>query len=149
MKRLIFLGIVLSAATSAIAGCGDDEEDGDDDASGGGSNVSCDPNGDGTCQNEQDCPSVTSGDARESAQLCGQGCLQDPDPGMCAVGCIVMETGMTTGCSACYAGVVGCAFDNCLDQCNPNAASEECTQCQIDAGCRADFDACSGLTTPM
>lgn len=150
MKRAIFMGIVLFTATWIVTGCGDDGDDGDDDGNGGGGeNVECDPAGDGVCQNEQDCPSVRSGDARTAARTCGLSCLQDPDPETCSVGCIVDQTSMSPECSACYAGVVGCATEFCFDQCSANAASEACTECQIDAGCRADFDACSGLTTPM
>ena len=151
---LLALSVMLA---SAGYGCGDDGDD-DDDASGGtagssgsggsggsSGNVSCNPGGGGACTNEGDCPKVESGEIRMSAQSCGLGCLEDDDPGTCAVSCIVMETDASAGCAACYAGVVKCATDNCLAQCGPDPASDECNQCQIDAGCRADFDACSGL----
>jgi hypothetical protein len=79
--------------------------------------------------------------------MCGMSCLQDADPGMCAVGCIVADVEISQGCAVCYATLVGCAFDNCLAECGSDAASAECNQCQIDSGCRASFDSCSGLTT--
>jgi hypothetical protein len=155
MKRVIFMGIALSIAMGLVAGCSDDEDDGgDDDASGGSGgsgngNVTCDPSGDGVCENEQDCPKVVSVEARAAAQTCGLGCLEDADPGTCAVACIVDAEDMSQACAACYAGVVGCATENCLAECAENPAAEMCTQCQIDAGCREEFDTCSGLTTPM
>ena len=152
MKRLIFMGIVLSTATWLVAGCAEEGDDGDDDDATGGSssgNVNCDPNGDGACETDQDCPKVRSGVARSTAQTCGLGCLDDPDPETCSVQCIVENEDMSPECAACYAGVVGCATENCLAECAASPASDACTQCQIDAGCRADFDTCSGLETPM
>jgi hypothetical protein len=153
MKRLIFMGIVLSTAAWLITGCAEEGDDGDDDdangGSGGGGNVNCDPTGDGACETDQDCPKVISGVARSTAQTCGLGCLEDADPETCSVECIVENEDMSPECAACYAGVVGCATENCLAECAENPAAEMCTQCQIDAGCRADFDTCSGLMTPM
>jgi hypothetical protein len=66
---------------------------------------------------------------------------------MCAVTCIVDDTGMSAECSTCYAALVACTIDNCLTECGAAPASDACTQCQIDSGCRSDFDDCSGLTT--
>ena len=146
--------------------CGDDSDDDDStggsagsagsvgaagDADKGGSggtgsqNVMCDPEADTACQNETDCDAVESGDARMSAQSCGLGCLEDDDPGTCAVSCIVEDTSISSECASCYAGSVECASENCLADCAANPASDECTQCQIDAGCRSDFNDCSGL----
>ncbi len=159
---LLSFSVVLA---SAAYGCGDDEDDdgggagtagsaGSSGSSGkGGSsgsggtngNVSCAPSDDGACTNEDDCPKVETGEIRMSAQTCGLGCLEEDDPGPCAVACIVMETEASAGCAACYAGLVKCATDNCLAQCGADPASDECNQCQIDEGCRDDFDACSGL----
>jgi hypothetical protein len=141
---------------SAAYGCGDDGEDDDGGAGTAGSagsggsggsnaNVSCTPGGGGACTNDDDCPKVESGEIRTSAQTCGLGCLEEDDPGPCAVTCIVMETAASPACATCYAGVVKCASDNCLAQCGADPTSDECNQCQIDAGCRTEFDACSGL----
>jgi hypothetical protein len=148
MIRAFFLGAVLGTATLALAACGDDEKDGDDggNGTGGGANVECTPGGGGACQNEMDCPKVESGEARTTAQTCGVGCLQDTDPGACTVQCIV-DGDLSMGCAVCYATLAGCARENCLNECGSNAASAECNQCQIDSGCRAGFDACSGLET--
>jgi hypothetical protein len=153
MKRGIFLGLVLAAYALGTTGCGDDEDDDNGDGGGGTSgtggsmNVMCDEGGDGDCQNETDCPKVENGEARASAQDCGEDCQQDPDPATCAVGCIVLEAEITQACAVCYATLVGCAAENCLAECSNAAATEECNQCQIESGCRGDFDDCSGLTT--
>jgi hypothetical protein len=150
MTRGICLAVLFGAVALTAAGCGDDEDDGDDGGGGtggGGTNVECTPGGGGACQNDDDCPIVEEGTAREEAQDCGLDCQADPDPGMCSVGCIVMNTGLTAGCSACYAGLVGCVAENCLAQCSSNPDSSACVQCQVDEGCRATFDTCSGLDT--
>ena len=152
MKRVIFLGIVLSAATSLIAGCGDDGDDsGDDDPSGGGGsgNPNCSPTGGGACQNDQDCPLVRSGVARSSSQTCALDCLDEADPEMCTLLCVPDQTGLTTECSECYAALVGCAVEACPMECDTAPATEECIQCSDEAGCVDEFDPCSGLTTPI
>jgi hypothetical protein len=117
-------------------------------ASAGGAdngNVMCDPAGDGACQNPDDCPAVESGEARMKAQTCGLQCLADEDPGMCSVACIVEDAGISADCATCYAASVGCAAENCLAQCGADPASDACNECQVEAGCRSDFNECSGL----
>lgn len=135
-----------------VAGCGDDDDDnggaaGSAGTSSGGSsaNVECDPADDGTCENDTDCPKVESGEARSSAQQCGLGCLEDDDPETCSVTCIVDDTGITSACAACYAATVKCSVDNCLAECAADPASQACADCQVDSGCRSEFDTCSGL----
>jgi len=150
MKRGFFVGILLAAGAMSGTACGDDDEgdDGGNAGTGGtGMNVECTSGGGGVCQNETDCVVVESGEARASARTCGMQCLQDDDPGTCAVGCIVVDIEISQDCAECYATLVGCAFNNCFDQCSADAASAACDQCQIDTGCRASFDSCSGLTT--
>jgi hypothetical protein len=149
MKRAFFVGIVLVTGALSGTGCGDDDGDDGGNAGTGGSgmNVECTPGGGGACQNDTDCVVVENGEARTTAQTCGLGCQQDPDPGMCAVGCIVGEIDISQGCAACYAALVGCASQNCLAECGADPASDECNDCQVDSGCRGNFDTCSGLTT--
>lgn len=151
MKRGICVAVLFGAVALSAAGCGDDDDDGDDGGGGTGGggtmNPECTPGGGGACQNDDDCPIVETGTAREEAQDCGLDCQTDPDPGMCAVGCIVRETGLTAGCSACYAGLVGCVAENCLAQCSNDPDADQCVECQIDEGCRSTFDTCSGLDT--
>jgi hypothetical protein len=154
MNRGIFFGLVLAAYALPTAGCGgdDDDDDGGDNGTGGNGtggsmNVMCEPGAGGACQNETDCPKVVNGDLRRTAQTCGVMCQAEADPGACAVGCIVDEESSTPECSACYAALVGCAAENCLAECGADPAGAACNQCQIDEGCRGDFDDCSGLTT--
>jgi hypothetical protein len=144
-----FWGLALGAALLACACGGDDDDDGNggtSGTSGGGTsgNVMCDPEDDGVCENDTDCPMVESGDARSSAQSCGQGCLQDDDPEACSVACIV-DKGVTEGCATCYAATVNCSIENCFAECAANPASAGCSTCQVESGCRAAFDSCSGL----
>ena len=150
MKRGFFVGLFLAASALPAVGCGDDD-DGDDDGgtggTGGGMNVECTPGGDGDCQNETDCPKVESGEARMDSQTCGRSCLENPDPPTCTVGCIVQQAGITQECAVCYATLAGCAAERCLAVCSDDPAGDACNQCQIDMGCRGDFDDCSGLTT--
>jgi hypothetical protein len=148
MKKYVLLGFCL--ATLGGIGCGDDDDDDDNGGTGGtggGSSVTCTPGGDGACENETDCPKVVSGEARESAQICGVSCLESDDQGTCTVGCIVGDVQITQACAVCYATLVGCAAQYCLGTCGADPAGAECVQCQIDSGCRDGFDACSGLET--
>jgi hypothetical protein len=162
-QRSLLWGFGFAVALVTLS-CGDDSDDDDSDGGSGGSagsssgsagkggsggtgnqNVTCDPEADTACQNENDCEAVESGDARASAQSCGLGCLEDDDPGVCAVSCIVEDTDISTECATCYAGSVQCASENCLADCAADPTSDDCNQCQIDAGCRSDFNDCSGL----
>jgi hypothetical protein len=162
-QRNLLWGFGFAVALVTLS-CGDDSDDDDSGGGSGGSagsasgsagkggtggsgsqNVSCDPDANTTCQNDNDCEAVESGEARLSAQSCGLGCLQDDEPGECAVSCIVEETGVSAECAACYAGSVQCATENCLAECAADPASLDCNECQIDAGCRSDFNDCSGL----
>jgi hypothetical protein len=162
-QRSLLWGFGFATALITLS-CGDDSDD--DDSSGGSAgtssagkggsagtggsggtsqNVTCDPEADTVCQNENDCAAVESGEARASAQSCGLGCLEDEDPGVCAVSCIVEDTDISAECATCYAGSVQCASENCLAECAADPTSDDCNQCQIDAGCRSDFNDCSGL----
>jgi hypothetical protein len=163
-QRSLLWGFGFAMALVTLS-CGDDSDDDDDsDGGSGGSagsssgsagkggsggtgsqNVSCDPEEDTVCQNENDCDAVESGEARASAQSCGLGCLEDDDPGVCAVSCIVEDTDISSECATCYAGSVQCASENCLAECAADPTSDDCNQCQIDAGCRSEFNDCSGL----
>jgi hypothetical protein len=147
MKRTFFVGIVLALAALPATACGDDDDGGDGGNGDDGENVECTPGEGGSCQNETDCVVVENGEARLSARTCGLGCQQDMDPATCAVTCIVDDIEISQACATCYAALVGCAAMLCPGECGTNPASDECTQCQIDEGCRASFDSCSGLTT--
>lgn len=154
LKRIFWLSLVL-----ALTACGDDDaatdagDHNDDHAkagsgaadAGGFSNVACNPTGTGACQNTPDCPIIIGGTARSSAQTCGQGCLGQPDQKACARACVIKDTKLSEGCADCYVNIVDCTIMNCVSACLSDANSTGCYQCQVEKGCRATFDTCSGL----
>jgi hypothetical protein len=169
MKRLISALVLVSIAGLGVAGCGGDDDDDDDSSSTAGTsgtgatggeasnnagdtgnggtpatgNVMCDPSVNGVCQNDTDCPFVDDGTARITAGSCGQGCIgKDED---CSRDCIVMMLDMTSECASCYADTVNCTIMNCLAECIGDPEADACKECQVDKGCRAAFDECSGL----
>jgi hypothetical protein len=150
--------IVLVLSLFAVA-CGDDDDSSngdkskadastvDEDAGSGFGSVACHPAGSGACQNTADCPIVESGKARKSASDCGLTCLAGtPDEQtMCAKTCVVDDTKLSSDCAECYVGIVGCSRDHCLAACLADPDSKACFDCQVENGCRATFDECSGL----
>lgn len=170
MKR-IFSALVFLTLSVGVGCGGDDDDDGDDtggsssagtksdagepgastggapDSGTGGapsSNVDCDPEADGVCQNSTDCPFVVDGTARMTAGQCGIDCLESEEEA-CPVDCIVDELHMTPDCATCYAGAVACATMNCLAECIQDTEAEACKLCQVEKGCREEFNTCSGL----
>jgi hypothetical protein len=169
MKRIISALVLVTAATLGVAGCGGDDDDdsantggtggsgvipnggepaatgGDASPSGGAptGNVMCDPTEKGVCQNDMDCPFVVDGTARITAGTCGQGCIGKAET--CSRDCIVMMLDMSAECASCYADTVNCTIMNCLAECIGDPEAQACKQCQVDKGCRAAFDECSGL----
>lgn len=163
MKRIISALALLSVASLGVAGCGGDDDDdttagggtggtsvvpngGEPAASGGDTsgNVMCDPAEKGVCQNAMDCPFVVDGTARMTAGTCGQGCVGNSDEN-CSRDCITDKLEMSPDCAKCYADTVNCTIMNCLGECIANPEADMCKQCQVDKGCRAAFDECSGL----
>lgn len=170
MKQIIAALAVLTMASLAAVGCGGDDDDsasntggtsnngnggepssnngGEPGSSNGGAasgNLMCDPDENGVCQNDMDCQFVVDGSARMKAQTCGQGCALMGGDADCARDCILKDLDMSSDCATCYADAVNCTKDKCLGQCISAPASDECAQCQVDMGCRAAFDECSGL----
>lgn len=98
------------------------------------------------CLNDDDLAILLGGevDATGEATTCGLGCLGDDDPGACSGACVADATGLSAGCSGCYANTVVCSIQNCLAPCSADPSSEACTTCQTDAGCIDDFNACTG-----
>jgi hypothetical protein len=174
MQRIISALVLVTLATLGAAGCGDDDDDsantggtgggtsvvpnggdtsaagdtssGGDASPGGGApsgNVMCDPTEKGVCQNDMDCPFVVDGTARITAGTCGQGCIGKAEN--CSRDCILMMLDMSSECASCYADTVNCTIMNCLAECIGDPEAEACKQCQVDKGCRAAFDDCSGL----
>jgi hypothetical protein len=111
---------------------------------GASGNVMCDPTADGVCQNEMDCPFVVDGTARIEAGKCGQGCLSSGDEN-CSRDCILDMLDMSSGCAQCYADTVACTIKNCLGACINDPEAAACKECQVEKGCRAAFNECSGL----
>jgi hypothetical protein len=174
MKRLISALAMATAAAVGIAGCGGDDDDdtanptggkgstggepgtnggtpgtngGEPGANGGApsGNVMCDPTAEGVCQNAMDCPFVVDGTARIEAGKCGQDCLKSPDDPDCSRDCILQMLAMSSECAQCYADTVACTIMNCLGVCFNAAESAACKECQVEKGCRAAFNECSGL----
>ena len=151
MKRIFSAWLVLTLGLGVSCG-GDDADDGGDPGPIGGSdgaagaptgNVGCDAQEATTCQNEQDCPFVIDGTARVTAGMCGQGCLGEEES--CAVECITDDLEISQECATCYAQTVACTVENCLSECLADTEAEKCKVCQVDSGCRAAFNECSGL----
>ena len=158
MKRILS---ALVLATFSVVGCGDDEGDtnGDTGAAGESSNlpaggapatgnVGCDPAEEGVCQNATDCPFVVDGTARLEAGECGKGCIsiQDEDERRtCAVDCLLNAVDMSNECASCYADTVNCSISNCAAKCIANTEAQACKDCQVESGCREEFNTCSGL----
>lgn len=156
MKRILSALFLLTLSVGVGCG-GDDDDDGTGNTGGtsntggtdGGAgepsvpNVSCDPEGATTCQNETDCPFVVDGTARNAAGVCGQGCLGKEES--CAVDCITEELDISADCATCYAQIVACSVQNCLSDCLADPQAQKCADCQVEKGCRAAFNECSGL----
>lgn len=60
--------------------------------------------------------------------------------------CIVQETGLSDGCSQCFADSAKCIISKCLSQCISNPQGQACTDCRV-ANCDPAFVACSGVPT--
>ncbi|MDF3067478.1 MAG: hypothetical protein K0R38_3079 [Polyangiaceae bacterium] len=166
MKRIISALSVLACATVlGLVGCGgDDDGDGNAGTAGKGNeptagsgneptagapnegeNVPCDPDEETTCQNATDCQFVADGSARSSAQTCGRGQCLAAEDATCASECIRETLDMSEECASCYAEFVLCTRINCLSACISDPNAEGCTTCQVEKGCRAEFNTCSGL----
>jgi hypothetical protein len=112
---------------------------------GGGLGLACDPQGDAACQNETDCPFVTSGQLQSAAYQCGENCGEEDDPEACAVECISGELDATQDCSSCYAQLVACSNEFCFPECTPNPSSQDCKDCLDVNDCSDEFAECGGI----
>ncbi len=82
------------------------------------------------------------------AKACGLKCVSDKDPATCATTCVVKDTKLSKGCSACYVGTIMCSIKNCLASCAVDPNSKACQDCQAKNKCITTFYTCSGLTPP-
>jgi hypothetical protein len=81
----------------------------------------------------------------DKATQCGVGCIGVEDAVGCAKPCITKKTGLSDGCSQCYANMVDCTIQNCVGVCVADPYCEECKKCEWDMGCYDKFYACSGM----
>ncbi len=161
MKRIISALMMVTVASIGLAACSGDDDDSADATGGQGNsagtpatgdggappssgNVMCDPEENGVCQNPMDCPFVVDGTARITAGTCGKGCLTSADEN-CARDCLLDKLDMSSSCAQCYVDTVACTVMKCLAECINDPEADECKQCQVDQGCRAAFNECSGL----
>ncbi len=170
MKKLLntVFAVLFAVSVVGVVGCGDDDNDTPTDVVETGDvaetpeDVAETPEevvaevveATGACTNEADDALLATEELRDgvtaAATDCGVGCLgEDPDNiGACSVACLVAGTGLSAECSTCYAGMVGCTKDFCLDVCLLEPGSDECAACQTEEGCFEAFYACSGLPEP-
>jgi hypothetical protein len=97
------------------------------------------------CDNDADIALIEAGGVTGAAQDCGLGCLGDEDASLCSSRCVLENTGVTAGCSTCYADTVVCSIENCLAPCAADPTSSACGSCQLGF-CIDDFNFCSGLS---
>jgi len=86
---------------------------------------------------------------KAAATNCAMGCIAEPtveEIVVCANPCVITDTGLTEGCSACYTGIIACTIINCLADCVADSEAPECLACMDASGCYAAFYTCSGQT---
>ena len=64
--------------------------------------------------------------------------------GACIAQCLVDQTGLSEGCSACYGFIGACAAAECLTECSKDSAGAPCRDC-VDLHCTDTYDDCTGL----
>lgn len=135
------------------AGCTSSGASGNADAGDGA------PSTQNLCNNQPDlaararlyCPGNKSLDG--VAAECGISCVTAPDAGGCTSDCIVKETGgvVSSSCAGCFAVMVLCARDNCLNECIGDPLGNTCLDCRCGdnfpghANCYVPTYACSGV----
>ena len=106
------------------------------------------------CQNDADLAilGLDGGAAAKTAATdCAMGCIAEPtveEIVACANPCVVENTGLTEGCSACYTAIIACTIINCLGECVADSEAPECTACMTDSGCYDAFYTCTGMEPP-
>lgn len=81
---------------------------------------------------------------KDDLSSCAMSCAFGSDPN-CNQTCIEDDTGLSTGCSECFAGNLQCTMDNCLSDCASDSSSPGCMNCMEQAGCISALTTCSGL----
>lgn len=168
MRLAWILGSIAALALGVASGCMDDddgdslgtggaggagspesatggERDGGAAGLGGGFGLACDPRGTAACENETDCPFVTSGQLQSTAFECGEICGVEVEVEICAVTCVTMELSSTVACSACYAQLVTCANERCFTECFADPSSGVCQRCLGESACASELEECGGV----
>ena len=85
--------------------------------------------------------------AVDAARDCGLTCLSAADSRECLIDCMIDEKGVDVSrdCAGCYGDTMTCTVQNCLAQCVVDSTSQECLDCQEEAGCVSAFYECTGL----
>lgn len=65
--------------------------------------------------------------------------------------CLSQATGLSTGCTACYAQSAECSFKDCGIICLPDPNAAKCRDCRCgrtgSVNCLAELEACTGVPT--
>ncbi len=94
----------------------------------------------GACTNEADLALYTEMDANLEWNRCVPTCFGDVE---CNTPCFEENTGLSTGCSTCFAEAVECFLQNCIAPCATQPPTEECGAC-VDANCAPGLSTCFG-----
>ncbi len=100
----------------------------------------------GACVNDEDLAIYRDLDGNVEWNKCvpgaptGRGCLTDVD---CNTTCVQENTGLSMGCSRCFAELVSCFIGNCAQQCGGGGGSPACTECVANA-CGQSYGDCFG-----
>ncbi len=96
----------------------------------------------GACTNAADKTILDSGKVQDATTNCAMQSMGDATK---AAACVQKATGLSDGCSTCFAGILSCTFKNCLTNCM-GGQTPACSQCMADKGCNATFTDCAGVS---
>jgi hypothetical protein len=101
----------------------------------------------GPCGNDDDLAVLAAqgeGALDATAAACGFTCNDEADSQACATTCVTDGTGLSAGCSGCFAQFAICSVWECFTECGGDATSADCVQCQLNRGCKGEFNSCAG-----
>ncbi len=96
----------------------------------------------GACTNDADKTILASGKVQDATTTCAMQSMGDATK---ATACVKTQTGLSDGCSGCFAIILSCTFKNCLTSCM-GGKTPACDQCMIDKGCNDQFTTCAGVS---
>ena len=131
-----------------------DLRSGDLQLSDAGSNV-------GACTNGSDQP-IIDGKAKIDVDTAVANCARstltggtppsDPQFSDKIAACLATATGLSGGCTACWAANADCGADHCLFLCLGDSTTKDCVDCRCGRDgtpdCVGEFNRCSGLADP-